>query len=247
MDELAGEALRAYRALVWDDVGFERVFGVSTPITEIAGLRLGSRPATRGQGSPGADAVPAGDVSASEAPRVSLASLRAIPWVFAWTQVRLNLPGWYGLGSALEAFERAHGEAGVAELTTLYRRWPFFRGLLQNAEVALAGSDMAVGRRYAALAGPEGARLADRLAAEHARAVRLVLRISGQAGLLDGSPAVQRSLALRAPYLDPLSELQVLLLGRLRGLPEGHPARAELERLVGFTISGIAAGLQGTG
>jgi phosphoenolpyruvate carboxylase len=247
MDELAAEALRAYRTLVWEDPGFERVFGISTPITEVAGLRLGSRPAARGQGSPASGTAPTEGVSVGEAPRVSLASLRAIPWVFAWTQVRLNLPGWYGLGSALEAFGRAHGEAGLEELGTLYRRWPFFRGLLQNAEVALAGSDMAVGRRYAALSGADGTRLAERLAAEHDRAVRLVLRISGHAGLLDGSPALQRSLALRAPYLDPLSELQVLLLGRLRGLPEGHPARAELEHLVGFTISGIAAGLQGTG
>ncbi len=247
MEELAAEAFHAYRALVWDDARFERVFGTSTPITEIAGLRLGSRPAARGQGSPAPAALPTGAVPASEAPRVSLGSLRAIPWVFAWTQVRLNLPGWFGLGSALAAFERAHGEAGLAELSALYRRWPFFRGLLQNAEVALAGSDMAVGRRYAALAGAEGTRLADELAAEHGRAVRLVLRISGHAGLLDGSPAMQRSLALRAPYLDPLNELQVLLLGRLRGLPDGHPARAELERLVGLTISGIAAGLQGTG
>ena len=129
----------------------------------------------------------------------SLASLRAIPWVFAWTQVRLNLPGWFGLGSALAAFERAHGEAGMADLAAMHRRWPFFRGLLQNAEVALARSDLAVGRRYAALAGADGVRLAERVEAEHARTVRLLLRISGRAALLDGVPALQRSIALRAP------------------------------------------------
>jgi phosphoenolpyruvate carboxylase len=237
MDELAAEAGRSYRALVWDEPAFERVFGAATPIAAITGLRLGSRPAARARGS----AVP------DEPGGASLASLRAIPWVFAWTQVRLNLPGWYGLGSALAAYELVHGSAGLADLAAMHRGWPFFRGLLQNAEVALARSDLAVGRRYAELAGVDGLRLAERVEAEHARTVRLLLLISGRAALLDGVPALQRSIALRAPYLDPLNELQVLLLGRLRGVPEGHPARAELERLVGLTISGIAAGVQGTG
>ena len=250
MDELAAEAFRAYRALVWDEPEFQRVFGEATPIAAISGLRLGSRPAARSRGSTGTAATS----SVGRAPAVpgvprgvSLASLRAIPWVFAWTQVRLNLPGWFGLGSALAAFERAHGEAGMADLAALHRRWPFFRGMLQNAEIALARSDLAVGRRYAALAGADGARFAERVAAEHAQAVRLVLRISGQAALLDGVPALQRSISLRAPYLDPLNDLQVLLLGRLRGVPEEDPSRIELERLVGLTISGIAAGVQGTG
>ena len=250
MDELAAEARRAYRALVWDDPAFERVFGEATPIAEISGLRLGSRPAARSMQSTGSVAMPSagGAPSVPGEPRgASLESLRAIPWVFAWTQVRINLPGWYGLGSALAAFERTHGEAGMADLAALHRRWPFFRGLLQNAEVALARSDLAVGRRYAALAGKDGTRLAERVEAEHARTVRLLLRILGRAALLDGVPALQRSIALRAPYLDPLNELQVLLLGRLRELPEDDPSRLELERLVGLTISGIAAGVQGTG
>jgi len=253
MDELAAEARRAYSALVWDEPAFERVFGEATPIAAISGLRLGSRPAARGPGLTGTAATPVagGAPAVLGEPRgaslASLASLRAIPWVFAWTQVRLNLPGWFGLGSALAAFERAHGEAGMADLAAMHRRWPFFRGLLQNAEVALARSDLAVGRRYAALAGADGTRLAERVEAEHARTVRLLLRISGRAALLDGVPALQRSIALRAPYLDPLNELQVLLLGRLRGVPEGHPSRVELERLVALTISGIAAGVQGTG
>jgi phosphoenolpyruvate carboxylase len=249
MQELASEAHRAYRALVWDEPAFERVFGEATPIAAISGLRLGSRPAARGRGlgTAGAASTGAAPSGPPESQGVSLAALRAIPWVFAWTQVRLNLPGWFGLGSALAAFERAHGEDGLAALGALYRRWPFFRGLLQNAEVALARSDVAMGRRYAALAGTDGARIAERIEAEHARTVRLLLRISGRRALLDGVPALQRSVALRAPYLDPLNELQVLLLGRLRGVPEGHPARVELERLVGLTISGIAAGVQGTG
>jgi phosphoenolpyruvate carboxylase len=260
MQELAAEARRAYRALIWDDPAFERVFAEATPIATISGLRLGSRPAARGLGAGGRDGpAPASGGGAAVAPETlaraapapqataSLASLRAIPWVFAWTQVRLNLPGWFGLGSALAAFERAHGDPGVARLAALHRTWPFFRGLLQNAEVALARSDVAVGRRYAALAGADGTRLADQIEAEHARTVRLLLRISGRSALLDGVPALQRSIALRAPYLDPLNELQLLLLGRLRGLPDGASSRPELERLVGLTISGIAAGVQGTG
>jgi phosphoenolpyruvate carboxylase len=265
MDELAAEARRAYRALVWDDPSFERVFAEATPIATISGLRLGSRPAARGLGAGGRDGpAPASGSGVAAAPEMagrvasassatvapaaaSLASLRAIPWVFAWTQVRLNLPGWYGLGSALAAFERAHGDAGVARLAALHRTWPFFRGLLQNAEVALARSDAAVGRRYAALAGADGTRLAEQIEAEYARTVRLLLRISGRSTLLDGVPALQRSIALRAPYLDPLNELQVLLLGRLRRLPDDAPSRPDLERLVGLTISGIAAGVQGTG
>ena len=260
MQELAAEARRAYRALIWDDPAFERVFAEATPIATISGLRLGSRPAARGLDAGGRDGpAPASGSGAAAAPETparaapapqataSLASLRAIPWVFAWTQVRLNLPGWFGLGSALAAFERAHGDPGVARLAALHRTWPFFRGLLQNAEVALARSDVAVGRRYAALAGADGTRLADQIEAEHARTVRLLLRISGRSALLDGVPALQRSIALRAPYLDPLNELQLLLLGRLRGLPDGASSRPELERLVGLTISGIAAGVQGTG
>ncbi len=242
MEELAVEARRAYRALVWDDPAFERVFGEATPIAAISGLRLGSRPAARALGPSGA-----GDPRGPGPASASLASLRAIPWVFAWTQVRLNLPGWYGLGSALAAFEETHGESGLARLAALYRSWPFFRGLLQNAEVALARSDLAVGRRYAALAGADGDRLADHVDAEGDRTVRLLLRISGRSTLLEGVPALQRSIALRAPYLDPLNELQVLLLGRLRGTAEDDPSRPELERLVGLTISGIAAGVQGTG
>ena len=112
MGELAAEARRAYRALVWETPAFERVFGAATPIAAISGLQLGSRPAVRGRGSAGVAAAAGAGGAPSvpvEPPGTSLASLRAIPWVFAWTQVRINLPGWFGLGSALAAFERSHG------------------------------------------------------------------------------------------------------------------------------------------
>ena len=235
MDELAAAARDAYRALVWEDPELEATFMAATPIEQIAGLRLGSRPAARGRaGGP-------------ESPAPSLASLRAIPWVFAWTQVRANLPAWYGLGTAVDAYLGRHGAAGSARLARLYGGWPFFRVLLQNAEVALARTDPAIAARHLALAGAAGARLAAVIADEHSRSVRAVLAITGQAALLDGVPALQRSLELRTPYLDPLSELQVQAARRLRASPPGSDEHAELERLVGLTISGIAAGVQGTG
>ncbi len=235
MDELARVARDAYRTLVWDDPELEGVFSVATPIEQIAGLRMGSRPAARGAACEDGHPAP------------TLADLRAIPWVFAWTQVRANVPAWYGLGTAVEEYERRHGAAGMAGLGRLHASWPFFRLLIQNAEVALARTDPGIAARHLALAGGAGARLAKRIAEEHARSVRAVLAVAGRAALLDGVPALQRSLELRTPYLDPLSELQVQALARLRAADPGTPERADLERLVGLTISGIAAGVQGTG
>ncbi|MFH0750883.1 MAG: phosphoenolpyruvate carboxylase [Chloroflexota bacterium] len=235
MDELAADALDAYRALVRDDPDLEAVFVAATPIEQIVGLRLGSRPAARGRAGSAAEAAP------------TLASLRAIPWVFAWTQIRANVPAWYGLGTAVEACGRRHGTAGIARLQQLHRTWPFFRLLVQNAEVAMARTDPRSTARHLGLAGAAGSRLTATIADEHARSVRAILQITGQAALLDGVPALQRSIELRAPYLDPLGELQVEALARLRALPADAPARTDLEWLVGLTISGIAAGVQGTG
>jgi phosphoenolpyruvate carboxylase len=251
MDELAADARVAYQALVGNP-DLEAAFMAATPIEQIAGLRLGSRPAARGQAGRAA-----GSFAGSAAPP-TLASLRAIPWVFAWTQIRANVPAWYGLGTAVEALRRRHGAAGVARLQRLYHAWSFLRLLVQNAEVALARTDPRIAARHLALAGAAGSRIAAEIADEHARSVRAVLEITEQAALLDGLPALQRSLELRAPYLDPLGELQVEALSRLRGFSTDVPAtteapgpsdreRADLERLVGLTISGIAAGVQGTG
>jgi phosphoenolpyruvate carboxylase len=237
MTELAATARDAYRALVWDDPAFGRVFAAATPIAQISNLNLGSRPAARG-----AAERPAGE---GTAPPIS--SLRAIPWVFAWSQIRMPMPGWFGVGSALAAFEATHGRAGVARLRAMVEGWLFFRVLLQNAEVGLARSDPGTARRYLALAGADGVRIGEALVAEHARSVRHVTALLGTGALLGGVPELRRSVELRAPYLDPLSELQVLLLGRLAALAADDPARDELEALVGLTISGIAAGVGGTG
>lgn len=241
MDELAADARDAYRALVGDDPDLEAAFVAATPIEQIVDLRLGSRPAARGSAAPAREAAPIREAAPA------LATLRAIPWVFAWTQIRANVPAWYGLGAAVEACERRHGLAGVDRLRRLHSCWPFFRLLVQNAEVALARTELRVTARHLALAGAPGNRLAATIAAEQARSIRAVLRITGQAALLDGLPTLQRSIELRAPYLDPLGDLQVEALARLRDLPREDPGRPDLERLVGLTISGIAAGVQGTG
>ena len=248
IDELAVASETAYRALVWGDPDFPAFFRDATPIVELSALRLGSRPAARGgRDAPASEHPPAGTASTPEPPP-SLASLRAIPWGFAWSQARINLPGWYGLGSALEAYRAAHGEAGLDELGALYRSWPLFESILDNAEMTLAKADIGVARTYAGLAhGAAAARIWERIESEHARTVRLLLRVTGRAHLLDGLPVLQRSIALRNPYVDSLSELQVRLLARLRALPPDDPAGPELRRLVQSTINGIAAGLRNTG
>jgi phosphoenolpyruvate carboxylase len=231
MTELAATARTAYRGLVHDDPAFAAFFRDITPIRELSDLRLGSRPAARGR-----DDVP------------SIDSLRAIPWTFAWSQSRINLPGWFGLGSALEAYGTSHGEAGLEAIARLAREWPFLSSLLDNAEMSLAKTDMGVARLYAALAnGPGDDRRWEAIEAEYGRTVALLLRVTGRERLLDGSPVLQRSVALRNPYVDSLSELQVRLLGRLRAMAPGDPERDRVRRLVQLTINGVAAGLQSTG
>jgi Phosphoenolpyruvate carboxylase len=174
--------------------------------------------------------------------------LRAIPWTFAWSQARINLPGWYGLGSALEAYQVTHGDAGLAAIVRLARDWPFLSSLIDNAEMSLAKADMGVARLYAALAtSPGDDRRWDAIESEYRRTVSLVSRLTGHERLLDGSPVLQRSVALRNPYVDSLSELQVRLLARLRALAPDDPERGRVLRLVQLTVNGVAAGLQNTG
>ena len=232
LGELAATSRAAYRALVHDDPGFASFFRDITPIRELSDLRLGSRPAARGR----RDVAPAID------------ALRAIPWTFAWSQARINLPGWYGLGTALEAYRGAHGEAGLDAIARLARDWPFLSSLIDNAEMSLAKADMGVARLYASLAtGTGDDRRWDAIESEYRRTVALVGRLTGHERLLDGSPVLQRSVTLRNPYVDSLSELQVRLLAQLRGLAPDDPERARVLRLVQLTVNGVAAGLQNTG
>ena len=250
LDELADVARRAYRALVWDDPAFAGFFRAATPIGELSALRLGSRPASRGgnTGAAGRDDGGVDQGGGESAGGDSIESLRAIPWVFAWSQARLNLPGWYGLGSALASMRDRAGEAGLDRLAELYRRWSFVASVLDNAELSLAKADMSVARRYASLAGGrEAERIWARVEAEYGLTVELLLRVTGRSRLLDDVPAIQRSVALRNPYVDSLSELQVRLLSRLRATPPDDPAHGRLLQLVQLTVNGVAAGLQNTG
>jgi phosphoenolpyruvate carboxylase len=241
MDELAELARRAYRALVYEEPGFERFFRASTPVAELSTMALGSRPARRGESGSGA----AGRTT-PQTPGIE--SLRAIPWVFAWSQARIGLPAWYGLGSALAGFERAHGAGSIEKVAELYRDWPFLASALDNSELILGRSEPRIGRLYAALAADEdGARLWARILDEYDLSVRLVRRVTGRAELLAAEPLVGRSIRLRRPYIDPLSHIQVRFLARLRLLPADDPDRERFHRLVQLTVNGVAAGLQNTG
>ncbi len=214
MDELADRSRAAFRALV-EDPGFPAFFRTFTPVEELALLTLGSRPARR----PGSD----GDL---------LESLRAIPWVFAWTQNRCLVPAWYGCGTAFAG-------ADVEELRRLYRDWGFFRSLVQNLEMTLAKSSLEIASEYLDLV--DDKRLWEPIAAEHARTVAAVLEIVEADDLLDRHPAVQRAVRLRNPYVDPMNAIQVDLLRRYR---DGDDACVPpLLR----SIAGIAAALRNTG
>ncbi len=226
LQELSGLALAAYRLLVHDPTCL-RYFQQATPIGAIGHLNLGSRPARRRAGE-------------------GIEDLRAIPWVFAWTQSRVTLPGWLGLGSALATW------AGVDEsrwrhLQALYREWPFFASTLDNAQMSLRKADLTIAALYSRLAeAPVRDAVFPALRDEYRRTERAILRATGQNELLDNEPWLQRSIRVRNPYIDPMNEVQAALLGRLQAAPEG-PAAAELRAAVLLSVNGIAAGLRNTG
>ena len=222
MDVAAGSALRAWRELVADPDRLARYALAATPMAEVPELRFASRPASR--------------VGA-----VELASLRAIPWVFSWNQSRHGIPGWFGLGRALGALSAEGAGGGGA----LYRNWPFLRGLVDDARLALTQADIDVASFYAALAAPEDRVIFDRIREEHALTVAEILRVTGDPGLLTPWPALARAAERRNPYVDVLSHLQIELLGRTRSGPAEERERAR-EVLV-LTVNGIAAGLQTVG
>ena len=260
-DRIAASALRAYRDLV-EAPGFAEWLARISPLEEISGLRIGSRPARRGIAS---------------AP-VGLDDLRAIPWVFAWAQTRMNLPGWYGLGSGLAAVVGAAGDAdeeGLRDAQEAYQGWPLLAVLFDNAEMSLAKSDRRIAARYLALGGRDD--LTAMVLAEYDLTRRLVLAVTGHDRLLADRPILSRAVTLRDPYVDALSHLQLRALAELRAAPQvnqraapradlreapaGGPLDGEtsadraaasaqqdrLHRLLLLTVSGVAAGLQNTG
>jgi phosphoenolpyruvate carboxylase len=238
MTRMADGGFEAYRALVHEDPDFIAFWSQATPIAEISKLKVGSRPAFRKQTR-------------------SVEDLRAIPWVFSWMQSRFVLPGWYGLGAALQAMI----DAGHIDLLhTMYREWAFFQTTLDNAQQSLTKADIGIASLYATLVEDEGIR--ERVFAiiktEYERTCKAVLAITGQTTLLDNEQVLQDSIRLRNPYVDPLNYIQVEMIRRLRDLMKALPANADasapepaevqaLRRVIDLTINGVSAGLRNTG
>jgi phosphoenolpyruvate carboxylase len=219
--DIAGVARAHYRGLVYDTPGFVDYFRAATPIDVIERLRIGSRPSKRGN---------AGGVS----------SLRAIPWVFAWSQNRCGLTAWLGVGTGLAHGIETYGHDAVAEMA---RDWPFFATLVDDVEMVLAKSDLGIFGRYSQLA-PSHDQFFPGIAGEFARTRDAILSLKGNQALLEGDFRLRQSIRLRNPYVDPISLLQVDLLARWRAA--GRPEDALFHALV-TTVNGIAAGVQNTG
>ncbi len=227
MDRLAALALPAFRSRVHEDDALFGLFIGSTPVRELAHVHFGSRPAYRERGSG------------------TMAGIRAIPWVFGWTQTRLMLPGWLGVGTALDAVIAEEG--GLDTLRAMARQWPFFDDLIGKVEMVCGKADPEIARAYARALGGDPA-LVDALVAEFDRTVRAVLQIRGRDALLSDNPMLGASIALRNPYVDPLSLLQVHLLRRKRALQAaGEPVPRLLDEAIGTTLNGVAQGLRNTG
>ena len=232
---MAQRSYSVYRDLV-DQPGFIAYFEQTTPLEDIENLPIGSRPSRRRSG---------------EEARRSLDELRAIPWVFSWTQSRCMIPAWYGLGTALTEvkYEDRHGWQRICDM---YRQWPFFQAAIDNATLALAKADMYIAQRYAELATDDEARrrIWQRIAAERDRTRQAILDIVGGGELLAATPWFQKSIELRNPYVDPLNLIQIECIRRRSNARNSQPAGSQndtLRDLVRLCVQGIAAGMRTTG
>ena len=225
MDQMSGTAHQMYRALVYENPKFIEFWQMATPLDEIKRLHIGSRPAARGKSS-------------------EVTKIRAIPWVFSWMQSRFNLPGWFGLGSALAAIK------DDTLLREMYQNWALFSTILNNAEMSLLKADMGIASLYVDLVPDKelGNEMFRAIRAEYDLTRDIVLSISRHANLLDAEPVTQNAVQLRNPYVDPLNYIQVEMLRRVRSLPdqEGEEAQS-IREVISITINGIAAGLRNTG
>ncbi|MGH9585707.1 MAG: phosphoenolpyruvate carboxylase, partial [Acidobacteriaceae bacterium] len=224
LDELSDTSFQFYRANIIDDPEVLQYYELATPVAELENAKICSRPSRRGG-------------------RMSFDSLRAIPWVFGWTQSRLLTPGWFGVGYALEEYAKKPG--GLDLLRAMMREFPLFIDLIRNVEMALAKADLGIAEIYSALVPDEAMRkrVFAKLKDEMNRSLQAVLAVTGQRALLEQNPVLARSIRLRNPYVDPMSLIQVELLRRKRA-GEDTP---ELNRAIAATINGISAGLRNTG
>ena len=218
--------MKAYRAVVYDMPGFTDYFFAATPISEIADLNIGSRPASR------------------KANR-RIEDLRAIPWSFSWGQSRVSLPGWFGFGSAVQAFVDEAGPDGLSLLQRMNAEWPFFRTVLSNLDMVLAKADFAVARRYSELVQnrKEAETVFSAIEAEWTLTTDKLNAITGTTERLADNPSLARSIEHRFPYITPLNHLQVDLIRRWRA----GQSEDKVQRGILISINGVAAGLRNTG
>lgn len=237
LEELAVIARQHYRGLVYENPDFLHYFRTATPIAEISRLNIGSRPASRKNSN-------------------RIEDLRAIPWVFSWMQSRHTIPGWYGVGYALETFitgtpntaKETTPESRLKLLREMYTHWSFFRMVIDNAQMILGKADIQIAERYAELVPDQvlAQTIFDTICNEHQRTTHMVCQVAQIEQLLDVAPVLQKSINRRNPYVDPLSYIQIELLQRLRADPE-QPNHTALENAILLSINGIAAGLKNTG
>jgi len=226
MEEISAGAFKKFRDLVYDDPQFVDYFWNATVINEIAGLNIGSRPASRKKTR-------------------AVEDLRAIPWVFSWAQCRLMVPGWYGFGTGVKTFIDANGDEGIERLQEMFTKWQFFQAQLSNMDMVLSKTNLGIARRYADLVPDQ--KLADRIFAKISDEIQLTIdmlfKITGQKKLLESNPLLERSIQNRFPYLDPINHIQVELMRKYRS-EEKDP---NILRGLYLTINGIAAGLRNSG